>query len=304
MTKRSRSDILTKEFLEECFVADFEAGTLTWKVRPLHHFPTVKSWKVWNTSYSGIVAGTTSWRTKSYLFKRVTICKMYFPVHHVLWVMHTGSMFDSENFVVDHVDRDPLNNSIENLRLVSQRENMWNASGSKKASSLSEFKGVCFDNTRQKWLLQIRTKSGKISGRFNDEQSAAYLYRVFSEEFHNEYSPSFLQDVEFPEVFDFQSITPSVRRALEGVSEDVQKKHAMLFRGLAGFKWKRMVRGTNTGVEGVTLVSPKADSTSDKRKFISVCKIKGRKSFSVGKYGYEEAFRLACQWASSGLETV
>lgn len=303
MTKLSRSDILTKEFLEECFVADFETGTLTWKVRPLHHFPTVKSWKVWNTTYSGTVAGATSWRTKSYFFKRVTICKMYFPVHHVVWVMYTGSMFDSENFVLDHVDRNPLNNSIDNLRLVSQRENMWNASGAKKASSLSEFKGVCFDNARQKWLLQIRTKSGKISGRFNDEQSAAYLYRVFSEEFHKDYSPYFLQEVEFPESFDFQSVTPSVRKALEAISEGVKKKHEALFKGLTEFKWKRIVRGTNTGVEGVTLVTPKADSTVDKQKFISICKVKGRKSYSVSKYGYDEAFRLASVEASCELET-
>lgn len=298
MTKISRSDILTKEFLEECFVADFATGTLTWKVRPLHHFPSVKSWKIWNTSYSGTVAGATSWRTKSYFFRRVTICKMYFPIHHVVWVMYTGSMFDSDSLVLDHIDRDPLNNAISNLRLVSHQENTWNMSGTKRVTSLSEFKGVCYDSGRQKWLLQIRTKSGKIRGRFNDEQSAAYLYRVFSEEFHKEYSPSFLQDVEFPEVFDFQSITPSIRKALEAISEGVQKKHDVLFKGLTGFKWKRIVRGTNTGVEGVTLVTPNADSTVDKRKFISICKVKGRKSYSVCKYGYEEAFKLACEWAS------
>lgn len=295
---RHRSDILTKDFLEECFVVDFTTGTLTWKVRPLHHFPNVKSWKIWNTSYSGTVAGATSWRTKSYFFKRVTICKMYFTVHHVVWVMHAGGMFDSDNFVLDHIDRNPLNNAIDNLRLVSQQENVWNASGAKKASSLSEFKGVSFDNTRQKWVLQFVAMGGlKIRARFNDEQSAAYLYRVFSEEFHNEYSPSFLQEVEFPEAFDFQSVTPSVRKALEAISEGVQKKHEVLFKGLTGFKWKRIVRSTNTGVEGVTLVTPNTNSTVDKRKFISICKVKGRKSYSVCKYGYEEAFKLACEWA-------
>lgn len=297
MTKRSRSDILTKEFLEECFVADFETGTLTWKVRPRHHFPTERGWKVANTQRSGCVANLSWWKSDSYICERVVIGGVHIPVHHVIWVMFYGELPEKGRYEIDHIDRNPSNNSISNLRIATPSENGYNTMG-KLVGKSSGWKGVCFDTDRNKWMLQIVLPTGKISGRFNDEQSAAYLYRVFSEEFHNEYSPSFLQDVEFPEVFDFQSITPSVRRALESVSEDVQKKHAMLFRGLAGFKWKRMVRGTNTGVEGVTLVSPKADSTSDKRKFISVCKIKGRKSFSVGKYGYEEAFRLARLWAS------
>ena len=53
MANFSRSDILTKEFLEECFVADFETGTLTWKARPRSHFRTDVSWKATNKRCEG-----------------------------------------------------------------------------------------------------------------------------------------------------------------------------------------------------------------------------------------------------------
>ena len=229
---RHRSDILKKEFLEECFVADFETGTLVWKVRPPHHFHNIKSWKIWNTSYSGRVAGATSWRTRGYLFKRVTICKMYFPVHHILWTMYTGNMFDTKEFVIDHIDRNPLNNKISNLRLVYQEENTWNTAATKSSKSLSEFKGVCYDKQRSKWMLQIRCNGGKVSGRFDCELSAAYIYRVISEQVHGEFSPDFLKGVEFPKNFDWKAITPIVKRALMECNETVKLNHPELFSGL------------------------------------------------------------------------
>lgn len=231
--KTCRSNVLTKEFLEECFVADFEAGTLTWKHRPINHFQTEKAWKIWNTRYSGTLAGATSWRTKDYLFKRVTTCKMYFPVHHVMWVMYTGSMFTTGEFVIDHIDRNPLNNKINNLRLVSQQQNVWNMAAAKSKDSLSKFKGVCYDKERLKWMLQAVFDGRKISGRFDCEQSAAYVYRVLSENTHKEFSPDFLKEVKFPENFDWSGVTFKVKRALELCDNDIKLEHSQLFKGLS-----------------------------------------------------------------------
>ena len=54
--KICRSDILTKKFLEECFVADFEKGVISWKNRLRSHFPTDRSYKAWNTYYANTIA--------------------------------------------------------------------------------------------------------------------------------------------------------------------------------------------------------------------------------------------------------
>lgn len=44
--------------------------------------------------------------------------------HRIVWELHFGPI--SEGKVIDHIDRDKSNNRIENLRCVSQSENMTN----------------------------------------------------------------------------------------------------------------------------------------------------------------------------------
>ena len=70
--KICRSDVLTKEFLEECFVANFETGTLTWKFRPLKHFLTERGWKITNTQRAGKVANLVWKKSDDYVCERVT----------------------------------------------------------------------------------------------------------------------------------------------------------------------------------------------------------------------------------------
>lgn len=50
-----------------------------------------------------------------------------FLVHNCIWEFFNGKIPD--NMQVDHKDRNPLNNRLSNLRLVSQSENMRNRKG-------------------------------------------------------------------------------------------------------------------------------------------------------------------------------
>lgn len=300
-TKISRSDILKKEFLEECFVADFETGTLTWKVRPRHHFSTERGWKVANTQRSGCVANLSWRKSDSYICERVTVGGVHIPVHHVIWVMFYGELPEKGRYEIDHIDRNPRNNSISNLRIATPSENNHNTIG-KLSGKSSDWKGVCFDTDRNKWMLQIVLPIGKISGRFNDEQSAAYLYRVFSENYHGEFSPEFLKVVDFPLGFDFLGITPKLRSHLMTCRDEIKSKHSEFFSKLAEFKRRDVIKKTNTGVPYVSMTTDKA-VIGEGRKFTARNEKLGAKSFSVRKYGYDEAFRLACEWASGELET-
>lgn len=229
MVKTCRSEVLSKDFLEECFEANFEEGTLTWKTRPRNHFTTQRAYGAWNSNYAGIVAGSTSWRCKKYFFKRVTLCKMYFPIHQVIWTMFHGEMFDTKKFVLDHIDRNPLNNSIDNLRLVTQQENTWNATGAKREKSLSKFKGVCYDSTRDKWLLQFTCGMVKVKQRFENEEDAAYMYKVLSDEFHTDMSADVVQTVSMPTDFNVECIKPTLKKILLSSREDVKLKNAVVF---------------------------------------------------------------------------
>jgi hypothetical protein len=73
-----------------------------------------------------------------------------------------------EGFVPDHIDRNPLNNLTENLRAVTQAENMQNKSVRK--DSKSGHIGVSWDKQKNKWTAQL------YLGAFDNIQEAITTY--------------------------------------------------------------------------------------------------------------------------------
>lgn len=70
-----------------------------------------------------------------------------------------------ENFVIDHIDRNTLNNVKSNLRICLQAENLINKSI--KSDNTSGFTGVWFDKKSKKWCAEIKVNKRKIFiGRF------------------------------------------------------------------------------------------------------------------------------------------
>lgn len=69
------------------------------------------------------------------------------------------------DYVIDHADRNKLNNARTNLRFVSQQFNAWNI-----AIKEGCFKGVSFCNTRNKWVASF---CGQRLGRYIEKKDAA-----------------------------------------------------------------------------------------------------------------------------------
>lgn len=84
-------------------------------------------------------------------------------------------MTDSSK-LVDHIDRNQLNNRRNNLRICNRKESAWNT-GLFKSNVSSKFKGVTFNKARKKWIAQIHTE-GKTRGLgyFISEKDAANAY--------------------------------------------------------------------------------------------------------------------------------
>jgi hypothetical protein len=101
------------------------------------------------------------------------------PYHHVIWFIHYN-YFPSK---LDHVDRNPLNNRIENLRLVSDKQNCQNRSKTKGKSS--KYLGVTFHKTSGKFLARIKQKS---LGYFNTEKEAGVAYAKASRVLYGDYA--------------------------------------------------------------------------------------------------------------------
>ena len=74
--------------------------------------------------------------------------------------------------VINHIDNNSVNNNVNNLEVITQRENcMTHREGS------SKYKGVSWDKRSNKWKVQIYIDGkGKYLGHFKNEKIASALY--------------------------------------------------------------------------------------------------------------------------------
>jgi hypothetical protein len=76
--------------------------------------------------------------------------------------------------LIDHRDRDGLNNRRSNLRLATNSQNMMNRI--KRVAGTSKFKGVC-RVLSGKWQARITINHRRtVIGRFQNERDAAWCY--------------------------------------------------------------------------------------------------------------------------------
>jgi hypothetical protein len=77
--------------------------------------------------------------------------------------------------VVNHIDFNKANNKVENLEIVTAREN----SNRKHIKSSSKYTGVTWDKNRGKWISQIFIENKKkFLGRFENELEASKAYEL------------------------------------------------------------------------------------------------------------------------------
>jgi len=83
--------------------------------------------------------------------------------------------------IVDHKDRNKLNNNIENLRDLNTSESVRNTK--KRKATSSKYKGVSFNKGAKKWeskiMLELKTMLDKkrvFLGYFDDEDNAGQAY--------------------------------------------------------------------------------------------------------------------------------
>lgn len=155
---------LTQEYLKECLDYNPDTGTFIWKQRPLHHFKCIKSQNRNNRIFSEVVAGNACER--GYL--RITINGKRYMAHHLAWMLAYGGFPANQ---IDHIDGDPSNNKISNLRDVKATENQRNKRV--PINNTSGCIGVSWDKSRSKWMAKIKIDSGsKTIGRFKDKFEA------------------------------------------------------------------------------------------------------------------------------------
>ena len=149
---------LTQKYLLELF--DYRDGELYWKVR--------KAAKI----KIGDRAGNVTVRG----YRDVKIDGKSCKSHRLIFLYHYGYLPE----FLDHIDGNPLNNKIDNLREATSQENSMNRKKDKSYGgkpTLSKYKGVSWRKESQKWKVSIMIgEKRKHLGYFDLEIKAAKAY--------------------------------------------------------------------------------------------------------------------------------
>lgn len=101
-------------------------------------------------------------------YRVIRIDNVLYRAHRVAWLLHYGEWPKAG---IDHIDGDGCNNAIDNLREVSQSENMKNTAISSK--NKSGYSGVYYCSGTGKWRAAINIDKRETSlGRFNSKIDA------------------------------------------------------------------------------------------------------------------------------------
>ncbi len=122
-------------YVRECLYYDPATGAFIWRDRPQHHFRRDYEYKRWSSRYAGKPVGGGDGSRHDY--QRTSIDGIVYRLHRLAWLLIHGETVPD---VIDHIDGDPLNNRIANLRAATTSENKMNAG--RRADNLSGVKGV------------------------------------------------------------------------------------------------------------------------------------------------------------------
>ena len=119
------------DFMNQLF--DYKDGDLFWKVDR-------RSRKVKGQKVGSLLNG----------YRAVRINKKTYLNHRIIFAMHHGYCPEC----IDHIDRNPLNNKIENLRVATFSQNIVNSTVhiNNKCGS----KNVYFNKQKNKWRAQVK----------------------------------------------------------------------------------------------------------------------------------------------------
>lgn len=96
---------------------------------------------------------------------------------------------DDKNFVVDHINRNPLDNRKCNLRICTQTDNTKNKSLYK--NNKSGHSGVYYNKRDKIWCAYINCKNkGYYLGQYKTKEEAIEIREKYEKEFFGEFAPT------------------------------------------------------------------------------------------------------------------
>jgi len=161
---RKATPLPSQQELQEWF--DYRDGNLWWKKKNRGVRVGIKAGRVVTNPRTG----------KQY--RQVGFNYKLYVTHRLIWVWHGYSL--EPNQQIDHIDGNGLNNCIENLRAVTNKQNSENRKTANK-NSKSGIKGVCWNKTKNKWHAQIQHNGKVVSLGYYENIEGAIAARITGE---------------------------------------------------------------------------------------------------------------------------
>lgn len=170
----------SQEVLCQLLRYDTETGRLYWRHRPLSFFKDGDQSKEHNAAiWNGKNAGKEAFITKLPTGHRYAgIFGRKYLAHRVIWKMVHG--YDPVG--VDHIDGDPSNNKLCNLREADQTTNGRNTR--RRKNNTSGAMGVRYEDRIQKWVARIHVQYRSRHLGVFDTFEAAVAARKAAEQEH------------------------------------------------------------------------------------------------------------------------
>lgn len=122
----------------------------------------------WNVSRQKIQKGAIAGEIRDG-YRRIGVNGQKYAAHRLIWLFVYGQF---PTHFIDHIDGNGLNNRIENLRDVTNRENCLKQK--LHCTNTSGYTGVSWDKRTNRWIAEIRVRDKKIRiGSFKNIEDAA-----------------------------------------------------------------------------------------------------------------------------------
>lgn len=183
MANINKESILTQEYVKEIF--DYQDGFLYWKIS-----------RTVAIKVGQLAGGVSLHRSGPRCMVKID-GKTYYTAR-LIFLWHHGYLPE----VVDHIDRNSINNKINNLRSATVIQNSRNRSSNKNTSSkyvgvslnhitiVNKLKdGSCKSYSYVKWLAQISSANKRIRiGHFKTEKEAAIAFNIAAKLHYGEFT--------------------------------------------------------------------------------------------------------------------
>jgi len=95
-------------------------------------------------------------------------------------------IFNFPDFHIDHINHNPSDNRVENLRLVSREQNQANTK--LRIDNTSGVKGVYYDKRHNRWMAYLQVAHQTYTRGFQNKQDAIEYRKHLEEKYQGEYS--------------------------------------------------------------------------------------------------------------------